>query len=316
MNDPRVAVSQVSETPQRPTGWGTVAILSLMTVGLSVINPALLIVVPMSFLLIALPPRRWALAIAGAALLGVMLTGRDGGAIWFFARGWTLILSSWFLLTVTLLPAQTLTMRALTAVGGAAVSSALLFAVNQSSWQSIDWTMSQQLRNSAGELRAFWIARVQNPTVADEMGKALDRFANWQAQGYPAMLALASLAGLALAWFLWRRFTIRDPRPIGPLREFRFSDHLVWVVVAGILLVVLPVGAALARTGANLLVFMGALYALRGLAVMLWMFGTPSVLGGMFAGLIFLLLYPIVMATTLMVGLTDTWLDLRTRAKK
>ena len=86
--------------------------------------------------------------------------------------------------------------------------------------------------------------------------------------------------------------------------------------MAGLLMVVLPAGAALARTGANLLVFMAALYTLRGFAVMLWMFGTPTVLGAAFGAIIFLLLYPIVMATTLMVGLTDTWLDLRARRKK
>ena len=148
------------------------------------------------------------------------------------------------------------------------------------------------------------------------MSKGLERFTDWQIAGFPALLSLASLAGLSLAWFLWRRFTLRDPRPFGPLREFRFSDHLVWIVVAGVLMVVLPAGAALARTGANLLVFMAALYTLRGFAVMLWMFGTPTVLGAAFGAIIFLLLYPIVMATTLMVDLTDTWLDLRARRKK
>ena len=58
---------------------------------------------------------------------------------------------------------------------------------------------------------------------------------------------------------------------------------------------------------------MAALYAVRGLAVILSLFGSPSVLGTLFGILVFLMLYPIVMATTLMVGLTDTWLDLRAR---
>ena len=65
--------------------------------------------------------------------------------------------------------------------------------------------------------------------------------------------------------------------------------------------------------GANLLAFMGALYALRGFAVILWLFGTPGLWGAVFGALVFVMLYPIVMATTLMVGVTDTWLDLRAR---
>jgi hypothetical protein len=100
---------------------------------------------------------------------------------------------------------------------------------------------------------------------------------------------------------------------LGRLRDFRFSDELVWIVVAGIVLVVFPFAAPVTRTGANLLTFMAALYALRGVAVMLSLFGTPGVVGGVFGGIVFLMLYPIVMATTLMVGLTDTWLDLRAR---
>jgi hypothetical protein len=33
----------------------------------------------------------------------------------------------------------------------------------------------------------------------------------------------------------------------------------------------------------------------------------------MIGGVLFLLLYPLVMATTVLVGVTDTWLDIRAR---
>ena len=55
--------------------------------------------------------------------------------------------------------------------------------------------------------------------------------------------------------------------------------------------------------------------ALRGFAVMLSLYGTPGLFGVVFSLIIFVFLYPIVMATTLMVGLTDTWLDLRARQR-
>lgn len=295
------------------SGWGVTIVLAVLTAGLSVINPALLIFVPLSFLLIAMAPHRALFIAIGAAVLVVSFAGRDHDTIWWFARGWTLILSAWFLVAVALMPQVSLTMRALTAVGGASVSAALLFLVNRASWHSVDWTVTQQLRAGAAQIRGYWTARMNNEAVAEEMGKGIERFSEWQAAGYPALLALASVAGLVLAWALWRRLVAREARPLGALREFRFSDHLVWIVVAGIALVVLPFEAPFTRTGANLLVFMAALYALRGFAVLLSLFGTPTVLGAVFGAVIFLLLYPIVMATTLMVGLTDTWLDLRTR---
>lgn len=302
-----------SEGRAGSTGWGITVVLALIAAALSVVNPALLIFVPLSFLLVAVPPRRSLLVLLGLVLLGTTFIGQAGGTLWWFGRGWALILSAWFVVAVALLPHLTLTMRALTAVGGAAASAALLFLLNRRSWESVDWSVTQQLRNGAADLRAFWAGRMRNQTLATEMSGALDRFADWQTAAYPAMLALASLAALVLAWWLWRRLVAQDPRPIGPLRDFRFSDHLVWLAVAGIMLVVLPTGAAFSRAGANLLAFMAALYALRGLAVLLALFGAPGMLGMLFGAFIFVLLYPIVMATTLMVGLTDTWLDLRAR---
>jgi hypothetical protein len=311
---PRIPAAPVPVTPARPTtGWAVTVVLALLAAALSVVNPALLIFVPLAFLLIAMPPRRSWLAFLGLLLLGATFLGQSGGTLWWFGRGWALILSAWFVVAVALLPQLSLTMRALTAVSGAAASAALLFVFNRRSWESVDWTVTQQLRNGAADIRAFWTARMSNDAVAGEMSNFLGRFAEWQANAYPAMLALGSLASLALAWWLWRRLVAQDARPLGPLREFRFSDHMVWLAVAGVMLVVLPFGAAFTRTGANLLAFMAALYAVRGFAVMLWMFGTPGVVGALFGAVVFVLLYPLVMATTLLVGLTDTWLDLRAR---
>ena len=309
-----------SHKPTIPAGgravgaqWATTIALALIAAGFSVINPALLIFVPLAFLLIALEPRRSWLALIGVMLLIVTFVGQSGGALWWFGRGWALMLSAWFVVAVALLPHWPFIMRALAAIAGTAVSAALLFLVNRTGWESLDWTVGTQLRNGAADVLAFWGARFgDQPWVAD-MTRAVYRFADWQAAAFPALTGIASLASLALAFWLWRRLVAQDPRPLGRLRDFRFSDELVWIVVAGILLVVFPFAAPVTRTGANLLTFMAALYALRGVAVMLSLFGTPGVVGVVFGGIVFLMLYPIVMATTLMVGLTDTWLDLRTR---
>ncbi len=284
--------------------------------GFSTISPALLILLPLAFLTLAIPPRRiWPVAI-GIAVLVASFAGGPDGTLWWFSRGWALILSAWFVLAVWMLPHFSVTMRALTALGGAMASAGTLFLVNQDGWRRVDWSMTQHLRNGAADIRAFWMGRLKDEQFKGEMSNALDRFADWQTFAYPAMLAVASLSALALAWWFWRRLSLRDPQPFGRLRDFRFSDHLVWVVIAGLLLVVLPFGAALTRTGGNLLAFMGALYALRGFAVMLWLFGAPGVIGAVFGAVVFLLLYPIVMVTTMMIGLTDTWLNLRARQFK
>jgi hypothetical protein len=129
---------------------------------------------------------------------------------------------------------------------------------------------------------------------------------------YPAMFALATLAGLAVAWWAWGRLAMRPDGSLAPLRDFRFSDGLVWVLILGLVLVLLPRTPELAtRAGTNLLVFIGALYALRGVGVLLFLSGVPGPLGLLLTALAVVLVAPLVMVTTFFVGLFDTWLDIR-----
>jgi hypothetical protein len=151
--------------------------------------------------------------------------------------------------------------------------------------------------------------------VATDLETVVYEAADFQAMLYPALLALASLAALAVAWWAYRRLAGRDRSPLGRLRDFRFNDGLAWVLIAGALLMLLPLNDPAARTGSNLLAFMAALYALRGVAVLLVIGGVPGPLGIAFGALLVLFLYPIVMAAAVVVGLSDTWLDIRTRRR-
>jgi hypothetical protein len=297
------------------SSWSVPVALALITAGFSVVNAALLIFVPLAFMLIALPPRKPWLIVVAMILLATMFAGPTGGVLWWYGRGWALILSAWFVLAIALLPQGTLS-RALLALGGSIASVALVFLANRGGWYELEWNVSGQLRRGAADVAAFWAARLKDKPFVNDLVSAVYGFADFQAKAYPALLGVASVSGLALAWWLWRRLSIQDRRPLAPLREFRFNDELIWLVVIGAALVLAPWHGIAGRAGANLLTFMAALYALRGLAVVVALFGTPSVLGSLFGVLIFLLLYPIVMATTLMVGLTDTWLDLRARRLK
>lgn len=304
----------VSEARVHPN-WPAVVLLALVTAGFSVLNPALLIFVPLAFLLLALEPRKPWLMMIAVVLLGTTLTGTAGDVIWWYSRGWALILSAWFVVAVAVLPGSTLMTRAVSAVAGSVASTALLFVANRRGWHQLDWAVDRQLRTAAADIAAYW---GQQPLITEKawavgMNDAIYRFTDFQISTYPALLAVASLAALALAWFLWRRLTLQERAPLGPLREFRFRDELVWIVVVGAALVALPLQAGPTRAGLNLLVFMAALYAVRGIAVIVALFGSPSFLGGLMAAFLFLMLYPIMVATTLMVGLTDTWLDLRAR---
>jgi hypothetical protein len=285
----------------------------LVTIGFSILNPMLLIFVPLAFLLAVIEPKRGWLLVIALLLFVTTFMGQAAGVLWWYGRGWALILSAWFVIAVLFLPRASVTSRSLAAVGASTATVALLFLIDRSGWRQLDWAISGQLRTGSAEVAAFWQSRMQDKPWVDDLTSAVYRFTDFQANTYPAMIAIASLAGLTLAWWFWRRLASPERNPLGALRDFRFHNELIWLVIVGAALLVLPLEGVADRTGANLLVFMAALYALRGFAVMIALFGAPTFVGALFGALVFLMLYPVVMATTLMVGLTDTWLDLRAR---
>jgi hypothetical protein len=136
----------------------------------------------------------------------------------------------------------------------------------------------------------------------------------FQQATYPALLGLASVAALSLGWFLVHRFRAGD-RELTAVRHFRFSDHLVWVLIAGLALIVFPAGALADRVGQNAALFMGALYLLRGIAILIWMAAASvsSAWAALALSALAVLLYPVVAGTALVLGLTDTWVDVRQR---
>jgi hypothetical protein len=205
--------------------------------------------------------------------------------------------------------------RALLAVLGAFLSAAVLFVSGSASFAQIDATVGDRLRASAAAVISTWSGRPEFERVGDQVTSAVNGAVELQAMLYPALLALASVAALAVAWWGYRRMSGGGARPLGPLREFRFHDGLVWLLVVGIVLMVLPSNDAAGRTGSNLLTFMAALYAVRGLAVLLVVGGAPGPVGVLIGAVLFVLLYPLAVVTAVLVGLSDTWLDIRTRRR-
>ena len=107
---------------------------------------------------------------------------------------------------------------------------------------------------------------------------------------------------------------VRIGAPLAPLKEFRFNDQLVWGLVLGITAVAVPTLKAFSIVGLNLLVFFGALYALRGLGVLAWFFAPGRLMVALTIGLA-IFIWPLLGVFALGVGLGDTWLDWRSRPR-
>jgi hypothetical protein len=75
-------------------------------------------------------------------------------------------------------------------------------------------------------------------------------------------------------------------------------------------------GDAVARVGSNAVVFMGALYALRGSAVFMFISGGLSLIGYVMLAVALVLAAPVVLGVAMVVGVGDTWFDVRARLRE
>lgn len=137
----------------------------------------------------------------------------------------------------------------------------------------------------------------------------------------PALLALESLLAMGLGWAAYHRLSrVRIGPPLGALRQLRFNDQLVWGLVVGATLMLLPTLVEWRAVGANLVCFFGTLYALRGVGVLTWWIpDRVAALVPIALVILVPLLGPsvvlaVVLATTFALGLGDTWRDFRADA--
>jgi hypothetical protein len=151
-------------------------------------------------------------------------------------------------------------------------------------------------------------------TTATDLARELSRATATMGELYPAMLAIYALLGGWLAWTWYFRIA---SHPIGTppaaFRTFRFSDHLIWalVILSALVLVTLPPTPTIVVR--NLLLLVATLYAARGFAVLRTaMIPAPRFLVVILclAAVPVLALVPLGCAV---LGVADTWLDLRRR---
>jgi hypothetical protein len=278
--------------------------------------PPVLMFGPLAGLLLLSRPsttREW-VWLAGAAVWSAVWLQQSGGLASQFARAGAVLLTGTFLALTVWRPSGQFS-RALTATVLAAAALVLWMWHLDVGWGEIQravennlWAHNREMMMRVGEAAR---SRPGAEGLLAEMSSVVRTTGSF----YPALMTLAGLSGLRLAWRWYHRIA---PHPVGPapapFSAFRFSDQLVWGWVVGLALCLLPprtgVGALM---GSNLLLVWAVLYAARGLAVFSVGSGrvSPPIIATL--SLVAMFLLPFVLAGLTLLGLADTWLDFRRR---
>jgi hypothetical protein len=292
-------------------GWwaGGRLLLAAIWVGLAVLVAVQAPTAPSVYYNLA---RGWSLLLAGAFGLVCLFGARRP----FFPRALT---------ALTVAFAFAFAMSAFGPMSAAQVREALGADFGRRNAETMT-TMRQILTEYSGPWQQL-VSRVpQAGALPAETERQLRALSGAGLEVFPALLALESLGALAFAWAAYHRLgRTRLGAPLAPLKEFRFNDQLVWGLIVGLTIVFLPTLSAFRVAGSNLLVFFGALYALRGLGVLAWFLAPGALFGGMTVGFA-MLLWPvlnviavlgfmILLIAALGLGLGDTWADWRRRPR-
>jgi hypothetical protein len=239
-----------------------------------------------------------------------------------FERAWVLVLGGAAVVALAIRPPAVVGILTtlLTAVVAAAVVTWALLWLTGSSWAEIQWQAAHhfgaQARIAIGTVAAATAGAGEAGTgLALGFESAALAAVRFVARHLAGLVMLQSLAAMAFAWAIYQRVALQPAgEPLPRLREFRFNDHLVWSVVLVMASLVIPGPSWIGELGANLGVFVGGLYVLRGAGV-LAAYGSAARVGGPLAyvlgAIVALLLTPVVLLGTAAVGVTDTWLDWR-----
>lgn len=282
-------------------------------------------------------------AVAWVALAAAMTAqSTPPSAFSNLVRGWSLLLAGSFGLVCLFGVRRPLLSRAFLALGMTLVFALLMTAVGPVTLSGASKTIAEEFAHRNAEAATSMNTVIQTypdqwkdlttkvPSMAElptELSKELDTLSDWGLAVFPALLALQSLAALALAWATYHRLSrARLGAPLRPLREFRFNDQLVWGLIVGLTIVLLPTLTSVRGIGRNLIVFFGALYAVRGFGVLSW-FMAPGSLGVTLSVGFIMLAAPVIQvfaafvlmffgAAALTLGLGDTWADWRNRPRQ
>lgn len=297
-------------------GWRRGLVLFILATALSISGSFPLVVVPFVMLAITMGTRRLGVTLLAGIGMVLVFGGAVREGVWYLERGWAILLAGWFVAITLHWPSSRFLERALAATLGAFAVSALVIGSRVEGWATLDWTVRRSLLDGVDAALEGMRLMLGDAGPSEALVMAVVETAEWQGELFPALLGLSSVAALGAAWWLYMRLAWGNDRGLGPLRDFRFNDHLVWVFIAGFAVLVMGPGESWARAGTNTVVFMGALYAVRGAAVVAFLTGGLSFVSGLLLAVAMMFVGPLVIGGALIIGLGDTWLDVRTRAEE
>ena len=295
----------------RKSDWLRAGVLFVLVLLTSTARPSVLVAVPFLVLVATNLPHRYAILSATLiAMLIVMIGPYDG--MWYLERGWALLLGGSFVGLSIVRPRMKISDRALEAVFGALMVLVILMTLIPGAWNVVDWVISDRVRATVAQVIALGGSEWLTPAFIS----ALYQTAEVQVLIFPALTALASMSALLLSWWLFTLFSGRSEEVLGSVKNFRFNDHLIWIFVGGLFLLFTRWSEPLQRVGSNAVVFIGALCAVRGAAVIVFITGGFSVLG--YAMTIFglVIVPPIVLGGAILIGIADIYLDFRKRSEQ
>ncbi len=286
-------------------GWGAVLLLA----GFLLVAPPVFLLGPLAGLLLLSRPSSgrewvWLAGLAGWSAIWLAQTGGLGSQL---VRSAAVLVTGAFVALSLWRPSSSVG-RALAATGLAALALAAWMG-----WLGIDPAAVRRAieLDLAAQYRSLQagLSGTASRELLDQVNQAGDTVALL----YPALLALAAIGGIRLAWVWYHRIAERPVGPVPrPFAAFGFSDQMVWGWVLALALYLFG-GGGWQAAGANLLLVGAGLYAVRGLAV--FSAGSARVPSPVVAALaiVAMFLLPFVVGGLLLLGLADTWLDFRRR---
>jgi hypothetical protein len=267
----------------------------------------------------------------------MLMQPAQSGTFYNLVRGWSLLLAGSFGLICLFGTGRPFFSRALSAASLAlALVLVMSFGGRLTPSRAKLAVQTELVRRNTETITTFRAALKQHPEVVkampqvaslpNEVETQLDTMAQTGTGLFPSLLLLESLVALALAWGTYHRISrTRLGAPLGFLKDFRFNDQFVWGLIAGVTIVFIPALEYLDSTGRNLLVFFGALYAIRGFGVLSWFLAPGALAAALLVGFA-MLWWPVLNAVAVLgfmllalaafgLGLGDTWADWRSRAR-
>jgi len=303
------------EESVREGGWLRLLGLLALSLTLSVGQPFILVVVAFAMLTFLAPGGRILVLLLTAGAFAAIFAGGASEGLWYLERGWAILVGGWFVAFSLFLPGRPFLARALPSLLGSIVCVGGILAT-LGSWSTVETLVAERVEVSMTATLQLMNALAEGDLQVGLM-EAMSTTARVQGVLFPALLGLSSLTSLGVAWWLHVRVSPLEGPGFGLFREFRFPDPLIWIFIAGLgLVLVAGWSVGWGRLGMNLVAFMGALYVLRGVAVLIVLWGGVSFTGGLLLTLALVLAGPLVALGVMLVGVSDSWFDLRTRVER